>query len=62
MIKQGQFSFFTLDQSGNPNVVNRNAGTVYYEKGEIIIDTVNITSTVVSDNVIEIQAYLIQMT
>tara|TARA_Y100000004_G_scaffold80638_1_gene90623 strand:- start:2127 stop:4031 length:1905 start_codon:yes stop_codon:yes gene_type:complete len=54
--KIGSIFFFTLDQSGNPNIINRNAGTVYYEKGEIIIDTVNITSTVVSDNVIEIQA------
>lgn len=54
--KTGSIFFFTLDQSGNPNIINRNAGTVYYEKGEIIIDTVNITSTVVSDNVIEIQA------
>lgn len=54
--KTGRIFFFKLNESGQPVVVKRNAGTVDYDKGEIIIDTVNITSTVVSDNIIEIQA------
>lgn len=52
----GRIFFFKLDASGQPVVVKRNAGTVDYARGEIIIDTVNITSTVASNDIIEIQA------
>ena len=37
-------------------VITKSAGTVDYVKGEIIINTVNITSTVEPNNIIEIQA------
>ena len=53
---RGSLFFFKLDSTGNPTIVKANAGTVKYDVGEILIDTVNITSTVVSNNVIEIQA------
>jgi hypothetical protein len=38
-------------------VVIKSAGTVDYEKGEIIVNTLNITSTVAPNNIIEIQAF-----
>ena len=37
-------------------VVVKSAGTVDYYKGEILLNTINITSTVLPNNVIEIQA------
>ena len=41
---------------GTYTVYVKSAGTVDYEKGEVIINTVNITSTVEPNNIIEIQA------
>jgi len=38
-------------------VVIKSAGSVDYEKGEIIVNTLNITSTVQPNNIIEIQAF-----
>jgi hypothetical protein len=38
-------------------VVVRSAGTVDYEKGEILLGSINITSTDLPENIIEIQAY-----
>jgi len=38
-------------------VVAKSAGTIDYTKGEIIINTLNVTSTVASNDVIEIQAF-----
>ena len=43
-------------EEGNYTVVVKSAGTVDYEKGEVIINTINITSTVEPNNIIEIQA------
>lgn len=43
-------------EEGKNTVVTKSAGTVDYIKGEIIINTVNITSTVEPNNIIEIQA------
>ena len=37
-------------------VIVKSAGTVDYEKGEILVNTLNITSTVAANNIIEIQA------
>jgi hypothetical protein len=42
--KKGKIRFFTLID-GSPNFINNNAGTVNYEKGEIILYPVTITST-----------------
>ncbi len=38
-------------------VVKKSIGTVDYTKGEVIVNTLNITNTVLPDGVIEIQAY-----
>ena len=54
--EKGRIFFFTYTEGGTPNIVKKNAGTVDYMHGEILIDTVNITSTVIANGVIEIQA------
>ena len=52
----GRMFFFTYQEGGTPTIIKRNAGTVKYLIGEVLIDTCNITSTVIANNVIEIQA------
>jgi hypothetical protein len=52
----GRIFFFYLDSVGNPVVINNSAGTVDYTKGEILLNSVNIISTVKPNNVVEIQA------
>lgn len=52
----GKIFFFYLDSVGEPVIINNNAGTVDYEKGEILLNSVNITSTSKPNNVVEIQA------
>jgi len=52
--ERGSIFYFTL-KNNVPFIINNTAGTVYYKKGEILLDTVNITSSV-SSNGIEIQA------
>lgn len=42
---------------GEYQVVKKSIGTVNYEKGEILINTINITGTELPDGVVEIQAY-----
>ncbi len=54
--EKGRIFFFTYTEGGTPNIVKKNAGTVDYMHGEVLIDTCNITSTVVANGVIEIQA------
>ena len=54
--KKGRIFFFTYTEGGKPNIIKKNAGTVKYDIGEILIDTVNITSTAIENDVIEIQA------
>ena len=54
--EKGRIFFFTYTEGGTPNIVKKNAGTVDYMHGEVLIDTVNILSTVITNNVIEIQA------
>ena len=44
-------------ESDEYTVVAKSAGTVDYTKGEIIINTLNVTSTVAANDVIEIQAF-----
>jgi len=52
----GKVVFFKLDAEKNPVIVNSNAGIVNYAKGEILLNTVNITSTLYEDGIIEVQA------
>ena len=54
--EKGRIFFFTYTEGGTPNIVKKNAGTVDYMHGEVLIDTVNILSTVIENGVIEIQA------
>ena len=54
--EKGRIFFFTYTEGGTPNIVKKNAGTVDYMTGEVLIDTVNILSTVIANEVIEIQA------
>ena len=54
--EKGRIFFFTYNEGGTPNIVKKNAGTVDYMTGEVLIDTVNILSTVVANGVVEIQA------
>ena len=54
--EKGRIFFFTYEEGGTPNIVKKNAGTVDYMTGEVLIDTVNILSTVIANGVIEIQA------
>ena len=44
-------------ESNEYTVVIKSAGTIDYKKGEIIVNTLNITSTVAPNDVIEIQAF-----
>ncbi len=54
--EKGRIFFFTYTDGGTPNIVKKNAGTVDYMTGEVLIDTVNILSTTITNNVVEIQA------
>tara|TARA_R100000027_G_scaffold66924_1_gene63957 strand:- start:437 stop:1312 length:876 start_codon:yes stop_codon:yes gene_type:complete len=51
----GRVFFFKLENN-IPTIVKTNAGTIDYVKGEILLDVVNITSTSLNNNVIEVQA------
>jgi len=53
---EGKVIFFKLDSENKPVIVNSNAGTIDYTKGEILIDTVTFTSTLYEDAVIEVEA------
>jgi hypothetical protein len=46
-----------INETGTYEVVVKSAGTVDYTKGEIIINTINITSTEVANSIVEIQAF-----
>ena len=54
--EKGRIFFFTYTEGGTPVIIKKNAGTVDYMHGEVLIDTVNILSTVIQNNVIEVQA------
>ncbi len=54
--KNGRIFFFLYTEGGKPQIIKKNAGTVKYDIGEILIDTVNITSTAIENDVVEIQA------
>ena len=44
-------------ESNEFTVIVKSAGSIDYKKGEIIVNTLNITSTVQPNNIIEIQAF-----
>jgi hypothetical protein len=45
------------DDVGSPVVVVKSAGSVDYIKGEILLNTLNISSTIEANNIVEVQAY-----
>ena len=53
--KVGDLMLFKLVDN-SPVIVSSKVGTVKYDIGEILIDTIKITSTVVKDDIIEIEA------
>jgi len=54
---KGVLSVVQKNADGSYRVVVASAGVVDYEKGEINIGTINITSTVKANNIVEIQAF-----
>ena len=55
---KGVMSIVKESTTGGAYIVEvKSAGTVDYAKGEIILNTLNITSTTAANNIIEIQAY-----
>lgn len=54
---KGVISIVTKETDGNVRVVVKSAGVVNYTSGEINLTTLNISSTVLPNNIIEVQAY-----
>lgn len=55
--EKGTIAIVKIDSSDNIVVVSKEAGTVDYKKGEVILNTVNITGTERPNDIIEIQAF-----
>ena len=55
-LKSGVISIVEILDDGTENTVSGSAGTVDYIKGEILLGTVNITSTLNDSGVVEVQA------
>ena len=53
----GVLSVVSKNNKGEQRVLIKDAGVVDYKKGEVILNTINITSTVSDNNIIEIQAF-----
>jgi len=51
----GIIFFFKLENN-LPVIIKNNAGTINYKKGEILLDVVNITSSVLANGFVEVQA------
>ncbi len=54
--ENGKLILFQILTDDSIKVLSNSFGTVDYKKGEIIIDTVNITSTAITNNIIEVEA------
>ncbi|MEC8550867.1 MAG: baseplate wedge protein, partial [Pseudomonadota bacterium] len=53
----GTLSVVTKNNKNQQRVIVKDAGVVDYKKGEVILNTINFTSTVSDNNIIEIQAF-----
>ena len=53
----GTLSVVIKNNRGEQRVIVKDAGVVDYKKGEVILNTINITSTVSENNIIEVQAF-----
>ena len=54
---KGTLSVVTKNNQNQQIVLVKDAGLVDYKKGEVILNTINITSTVSQNNIIEVQAF-----
>ena len=54
---KGNLGLVSRDANSNFNIVGKSVGTVDYKKGEILLNTIHITSTVATNNIVEIQAF-----
>jgi hypothetical protein len=55
-LKKGTLFLFSLDSNNNVITKSKNIGEVNYVTGEINIDNINVSSTVLPNNIIEIEA------
>ena len=53
----GILSVVTKNEKGQQIVLLKEAGVVDYKKGEVILNTINITSTTAQNNIVEVQAF-----
>ena len=53
----GTLSVVTKNDKGQQLVLVKEAGIVDYKKGEVILNTINITSTTAQNNIVEVQAF-----
>ena len=54
---KGTISIVSKNNKNQQVVLVKGAGVVDYKKGEVILNTVNFTSTVAENNIVEVQAY-----
>ena len=54
---KGVISIVAKNDRGQQVVIAKEAGMVDYKKGEVILNTINITSTSAENNIIEVQAF-----
>jgi len=54
---KGTLSVVYKDEKDQQKVLIKEAGIVDYKKGEVILNTINITSTAAQNNIVEIQAF-----
>ena len=54
---KGKISVVSRNNKNQQVVLVKGAGIVDYKKGEVILNTVNFTSTVADNNIVEVQAY-----
>ena len=54
---KGILSVVKETDSGNPEIVIQSVGIVDYTEGEVLINTLKITDTLLADGIIEIQAF-----
>jgi len=54
---KGLLSVIKQNEKGQNQVILKSIGTIDYTKGEILVNTINITSTVADNNIIEVQAF-----
>ena len=54
---KGTLSVVAKNNQGQQVVLIKDAGIVDYKKGEVILNTINFTSTVSDNSIIEIQAF-----